>query len=217
MGKQHAYEGKSIRVLFDGERCIHAAECVRGLSTVFNAKNKPWIQPDAAEADDIAAVVCKCPTGALSYERLDDGDSEAMPTENSVAIVADGPLHVRGDIQVVDQYGKVIVEGTRLALCRCGASKIKPFCDNSHGDAEFVATGEIPDPKIREVESDSRKLRVVVADNGPLILDGPVAVFDAAGSDRCTGNKTALCRCGASANKPFCDGAHSKIGFSSAT
>ena len=53
--------------------------------------------------------------------------------------------------------------------------------------------------------------------NGPLIVDGPVDLFDTDGNqitlDR---TRIALCRCGASSNKPFCDGTHSKIGFQAA-
>jgi CDGSH-type Zn-finger protein len=50
--------------------------------------------------------------------------------------------------------------------------------------------------------------------NGPLIVEGPVEIFDTEGN-KITSDKPrhALCRCGASSNKPFCDGTHSKIGF----
>ena len=53
--------------------------------------------------------------------------------------------------------------------------------------------------------------------NGPLIVEGPVELFDADGS-KVTVDKPriALCRCGASSNKPFCDGTHSAIGFQAA-
>ena len=213
MAKVHAYESSTLRVSFEPKRCIHAAACVRGLPAVFNPQAKPWIQPQGHEADKVAEVIRRCPSGALSFERLDGGAAEATPQENTVTIVADGPLFVRGQVEVYDGDDQLVAEGTRLALCRCGASKTKPLCDNSHRDAGFVAPSSIPDPKIRQVDSDERHLRVIMAANGPLILQGPVTVLDASGDDRCQGNKTALCRCGASDNKPFCDGAHSRIGF----
>lgn len=213
MAKQHAYESDDIRVLFDSQRCIHAAECVRGLSKVFDPKARPWIQPDNGNADEIAAVVRKCPTGALQYERLDGGAAEATPDHNTVTIAPDGPLFLRGQIEIYDTEENLLAQGPRLALCRCGASKIKPLCDNSHGEAGFAAPSSIPDPKIRQTDGDDQRLRVVVAPQGPLVLEGPMAVIDGSGDDRCEGTKTALCRCGASANKPFCDGAHAKIGF----
>ena len=53
--------------------------------------------------------------------------------------------------------------------------------------------------------------------NGPYIVEGDVDVFDTAGN-KVTSQKPrlALCRCGASSNKPFCDGTHSAIGFQAA-
>ena len=57
--------------------------------------------------------------------------------------------------------------------------------------------------------------KVQVRDNGPLLVTGPVTVTDAAGNVfDLKGKETfSLCRCGASANKPFCDGAHKTCGF----
>ena len=53
--------------------------------------------------------------------------------------------------------------------------------------------------------------------NGPLIVDGPVDLFDTDGNQITLDKpRIALCRCGASSNKPFCDGTHSKIGFQAA-
>src|SRR6185503_16540633 len=54
--------------------------------------------------------------------------------------------------------------------------------------------------------------------NGPYLIDGPVDVYDTAGNKIPTDDRPriALCRCGASSNKPFCDGTHSKIGFQAA-
>ena len=61
-------------------------------------------------------------------------------------------------------------------------------------------------------------VNIKIMDNGPLIVEGPVDVEWANGQAVDTGGKKmiALCRCGASVNKPFCDGAHSKIGFKAA-
>lgn len=214
MAKVHKYESSAIRVSFDLGRCIHAGECVRGLPAVFDPQKKPWVQPDQAEADAVAEVVGRCPTGALQFERLDGGAAEATPTENVVAIAANGPLFVKGDVELVDGNGNTVARDTRVALCRCGASENKPYCDGKHSDAGFEAASNIPDPKISGGDSgESGALKVILAENGPLVINGPVTVLDSGGDDRCSGSKTALCRCGASANKPFCDGAHSKIGF----
>jgi CDGSH-type Zn-finger protein len=51
--------------------------------------------------------------------------------------VPDGPLFVRGDVTVTDEHGAVIRRDTRMALCRCGQSEHKPFCDNTHRRVGF--------------------------------------------------------------------------------
>ena len=65
------YEGKSIDVSFDNEVCQHSGECVRGLPLVFDTKRRPWIDPDGATPDEVAAQVERCPSGALQYVRKD--------------------------------------------------------------------------------------------------------------------------------------------------
>lgn len=62
------------------------------------------------------------------------------------------------------------------------------------------------------------QVRITVLDNGPFKVEGPIELFDAEGNPLPVreGKATYLCRCGGSRNKPFCDGAHSKIGFAAA-
>jgi uncharacterized Fe-S cluster protein YjdI len=137
--KGKAYRAEGIVVYFDPRLCIHAQECVRGLPAVFDRTHKPWIAPDRAAPDQIAAVVTRCPTGALHFERTDGGPAEAEPQENVVTLAPNGPLYVRGSIVVTDAEGVEVRRDTRVALCRCGHSKQKPFCDNSHLEAGFRA------------------------------------------------------------------------------
>jgi CDGSH-type Zn-finger protein len=60
--------------------------------------------------------------------------------------------------------------------------------------------------------------RIQASPNGPYIARGPLTVVDAAGNEHevADGKNVALCRCGGSTTKPFCDGTHSKIGFKAA-
>ena len=88
--KLHRYEGCGCAVTYDVKRCIHAAECVHGLPSVFDSKAKPWIRPEGAEVDELAAVIQRCPTGALKLERS-DGAAEAVPTANTATLTPDGP------------------------------------------------------------------------------------------------------------------------------
>jgi uncharacterized Fe-S cluster protein YjdI/CDGSH-type Zn-finger protein len=139
-GLRH-YTSETIDVSYDAERCIHAAECVRGLPEVFDTDRRPWILPSGASADAIAAVIEKCPSGALHYTRRDGGAPEAPPEQTTIAPVPGGPLYVHGLIQLRAADGSLLVEDTRIALCRCGQSQNKPFCDNSPIGTGFDGPG----------------------------------------------------------------------------
>ncbi len=213
-GKPRTYEGQDIGVTYDLKRCIHAKECVNRLSAVFDVDKRPWIQPDNASADDLAETILLCPTGALHYDRKDGGLEEQAPEENMIRLVIDGPLYIRGDVEVMNSNKETVVEDTRIALCRCGASEHKPFCDNSHIEAGFKDSAT-PDekPDSDPNTSGDSKLHIDTAKNGPLLLRGEFEIVDAQGQSVHIGNKAALCRCGHSSNKPFCDGTHSNIDF----
>jgi CDGSH-type Zn-finger protein/uncharacterized Fe-S cluster protein YjdI len=210
-----AYHSEKITVSFDLERCIHSAECVRGLPEVFDTEKRPWIQPDGSHPDRVAEVVMRCPTGALQYERRDGGAEKPVPSENIVAVAASGPLYVRGDVEVRDSAGTTLLDDTRVALCRCGESTNKPFCDNSHIQANFRDAGILGARFASKPATHGGKLRIVPAVNGPLLLNGEVEIRGADGETAYRGTKTALCRCGRSANKPFCDGSHAEVAWPS--
>ena len=131
-GLKKEYRTDEIAVIWEPEFCIHTANCIRGLSEVFDPRDRPWVHVDQAPADEIARVIMTCPTGALHFERLDGGPQEPVPETTTVAVARNGPLVLRGTIEVRDASGTVIRRDTRVALCRCGYSRNKPFCDNSH-------------------------------------------------------------------------------------
>jgi CDGSH-type Zn-finger protein/uncharacterized Fe-S cluster protein YjdI len=212
--KIHEYRSEQITVQYNVKRCIHAAECARGLPVVFDPKQKPWAQPANAGADEVAAVIERCPTGALHYQRQDGGAQETTPERNTILLTVNGPLYLRGDLTVTSADGNHNWQDTRLALCRCGASQNKPFCDNTHIEAGFQAAGT------REAMPDGAAeigvggtLAITPATNGPLLLQGNFEIWGADQQLIFQGDKTALCRCGQSQNKPFCDGTHRKVGF----
>ena len=208
------YEAEGIIVHYDVKRCIHAAECVRRLPEVFDPDRRPWIDPTRADNDVLAEVVMHCPTGALHVTRTDGGAEEPVPGHNTIQVDPDGPLFVHGDVEVVTPEGSVIVRDTRVALCRCGASEHKPFCDNSHLDVDFADAGLLGEGGVKDGTADGETvLRVQPAEDGPLLLQGPFTLAGADATTR-TGGTAALCRCGASGNKPFCDGSHRERGFS---
>jgi uncharacterized Fe-S cluster protein YjdI/CDGSH-type Zn-finger protein len=138
------YATDEIAVLWEPAYCIHSANCIRSQPEVFNPRDRPWVHVERATADEIAAAILRCPTGALHFRRLDGGPEEEPRDPATVLPVPDGPLELRGAITVLDQDGGVFREDTRVALCRCGESRSKPFCDNSHRLAGFRAPGYAP-------------------------------------------------------------------------
>lgn len=206
------YEGKNIKVTYNSSLCMHAGECGgSGLRGVFSKET--WITPDGAGVEQLVDVIERCPSSALQYERLDGAPQEA-PELNSINPHPNSALYVRGDVKLSDSQGGVIAEGMRLALCRCGQSENKPFCDGSHAKAEFKDEGKIGKSNLETKAMNTLgKLEVTSNPNGPLTFKGDFVLRSADNSNRVYGKKAAFCRCGASKNKPFCDGTHSKIGF----
>ncbi|MCW9707071.1 CDGSH iron-sulfur domain-containing protein [Fodinibius salsisoli] len=207
------YEAADITVEYDQERCIHAAECVKSLPSVFNPDKRPWIQPENAERAQIQEVVRHCPTGALKFQDTDH-DEQPEP-QNAVIISPDGPVYLRGDIEVQNASGETLLKDTRLALCRCGESQNKPLCDNSHQDISFDAPAAFDIEKLKPVDGEEHKGALVIKlmKNGPALVEGSYQVYSIAGQPARSSKNIALCRCGGSTSKPFCDGTHKDIDF----
>lgn len=207
------YAGKDVSITFELKRCIHSEECGKRLPGVFDAHRRPWVEPDASDGDTIAAAVSNCPSGALHVYNKDGSATEQFEGPAEILARDDGPLYVRGDIQILGSDGSLISSETRVALCRCGRSENKPFCDNSHV-GHFEASGPLGSSRTgADDESDAGELVFSLRENGPYILKGSFVIRPSDGSAEVTGVKGALCRCGHSSNKPFCDGTHREIGF----
>lgn len=203
--------------------------------------------------------------------------------KSSIDVPENGPFLVKGSVRYTDADGNEIqTEKEVVALCRCGASKNKPFCDGTHSDIGFSGAcertetyptrefegddltvidnigicchaGECVDgaPEvffewdddvriskpdkasreklmdvIRKCPSGSLVYRldgevvktfftdpeIFVSKDGPLHVRGGIALNDD-DAQPVTDSHYTLCRCGASKNKPFCDGAHKDVGF----
>jgi CDGSH-type Zn-finger protein/uncharacterized membrane protein YozB (DUF420 family) len=199
----------------------------------------------------------------------------------AIEAVRDGPYVVSGPCRLCDARGESIPARATFALCRCGNSSRKPFCDGTHAKIAFdgarLAAGPAPSAEpyrgrritihdnralcahsgvctdnlpavfrlgsepwidadnadaetiialVRRCpsgalgysidgsppEAESRERRIVVSRNGPYFVSGRVAL-DAGGAKPSFPDRYALCRCGGSKNKPFCDGTHWAIDF----
>jgi uncharacterized Fe-S cluster protein YjdI len=122
-----AYKGGRVTVYYDARRCLHFAECIRGLPDVFDVKARPWVQPDNAEPEVVAEVVRRCPSGALHYQ-LEQGRPEQAERPTRLHPVKDGPLTVSGELVIDTSEGEL--GEVRAALCRCGRTQNQPFCDH---------------------------------------------------------------------------------------
>jgi CDGSH-type Zn-finger protein/uncharacterized Fe-S cluster protein YjdI len=209
MNRVEVAEGEDLRVRFYGKRCIHARHCVLIAPYVFKA-NTPgeWIFPDAMSTETTVRVAYLCPSGAIQFDRKDGGPEEAAPPINVMNLRENGPYAFRAPLTL---SGEPI--GFRATLCRCGASKHKPFCDGSHNEAGFVASGEPETRNTQMLAVRDGPLLVAPERNGPLVISGNLEICSGTGRviDRVT--RARLCRCGASRNKPFCDNTHVRIGF----
>lgn len=208
------YENEQIKVIWDQKRCIHAEECVHGLNDVFNPDQRPWIQPEKRSADEIADVIERCPTGALKYETKDGNRVEKPSLKNRIKLQENGPIYFFGDLEVQDAEEKTLLRDTRFAMCRCGASNNKPACDNSHLKLDWDADVNADTSDFDELkEGKQDKLLIKLMKNGPVLLEGTYTLELPKIGEFTSSKNIALCRCGGSRNKPFCDGTHKKIGF----
>jgi CDGSH-type Zn-finger protein/uncharacterized Fe-S cluster protein YjdI len=208
------YRGEKATVTWNGKLCIHMGECGRAQGELFVGGRQPWCDPDLAGDDEVQDVVERCPTGALTAQFEDGSYVEATPARNSVRVTYNGPLFLRGNLDIDGAPADAPGLKIRAALCRCGASKNKPFCDNSHEAAGFQDYGAVGEAGQASV-SNGGALTVAAATDGPLLLRGNLTIVASSGRHAWQGRQVALCRCGASQNKPFCDGEHKVIGFKS--
>jgi uncharacterized Fe-S cluster protein YjdI len=139
--KTHKYSNGEVTVVWKPETCIHSAICFRGLNEVFDPKKRPWVNIQGSTTERIVEQVRNCPSGALSYFMKADVQS-AEETDTTVRgevaniinieVTPNGPLLVKTDCVVTFSDGRQEIKRGRTALCRCGGSSNKPYCDGTH-------------------------------------------------------------------------------------
>ena len=141
----HKYTNEEVTVVWKSNSCIHSTLCWKGLLEVFNPREKPWIKMDGATTEKIIEQVRKCPSGALSYhlnaEATTDEPSDNVVAESAnilkIQVSPNGPYLIKTECLIVHSDGKEETKTGTVALCRCGASSNKPYCDGSHRKVEF--------------------------------------------------------------------------------
>ncbi|HNY03696.1 MAG TPA: (4Fe-4S)-binding protein [Bacteroidales bacterium] len=140
------FSNGEITVYWKADLCIHSANCLIGLPEVFNSKKKPWVNVHASNSKEIMKVIDRCPSRALTYLKSAKFvtskpriKAKMKPKFARIHILKNGPALVTGNFILRDSKKKKIqIQNEVAALCRCGASKKKPFCDGSHQTAEFI-------------------------------------------------------------------------------
>ena len=130
------YEGKDITIYDNRAVCTGAGFCWENSPGVFDDQRKPWIDPDAEDTEKTAATIRLCPSGALSYKKGEEYYKD-QDRESSITIAKNGPYNIVGGIELNDPQDSKPESAEHYSLCRCGASKNKPFCDGHHKGIEF--------------------------------------------------------------------------------
>jgi len=139
------YSNGEITVFWKSELCIHSANCLIGLPEVFNSRKRPWINVHASDSKEIMKIVDTCPSRAITYLKstkfVTSKPRKTVKKKSKFArvqILKDGPALITGNFILRDAKKKKIkIENELAAICRCGASRKKPFCDGSHLSAKF--------------------------------------------------------------------------------
>ena len=140
--KKH-YSNEDITVIWKPDVCQHSTKCWKASLAIFNPKRRPWIDVTAGTTDEIIKIVDNCPSGALSYERNDNLNEQKEQTAQSqqsgttVQVSKGGPYLVKGKFVFIGTDGKEEIKEGSVALCRCGGSSNKPFCDGTHRKVGF--------------------------------------------------------------------------------
>jgi CDGSH-type Zn-finger protein len=123
-----------LQLTDDRSLCAHMAFCGQGKVNAWSLARE---SEDPDNRERVIWMVRRCPSGRLQYRIVPDPEpvEEDLPSE--VAVVADGPLWVRGGVPVEAADGFRYEVRNRVALCRCGHSQNKPFCDGSHWNVGF--------------------------------------------------------------------------------
>ena len=140
------YSNGEITIVWKREACIHATHCFAELPEVFDPAERPWINASGASTDRIIKQVERCPTDALTYYYNNKKESEPIKPENmkeevassaEIEIIHNGPAILKSKKIIIERNGEKTEKEGMVAICRCGQSENKPYCDGTHYSAKF--------------------------------------------------------------------------------
>ena len=132
------YKNEEITIVWQPHLCVHSTLCFRGLPNVFDPRKRPWVTPEHSDSETIMKQIDACPSRALTYfKESEKQENVEVANEIIVEPTKNGPLMVYGNISIKDSGVNLTKNHKVTALCRCGASENKPFCDGSHVKINF--------------------------------------------------------------------------------
>jgi thiamine pyrophosphate-dependent acetolactate synthase large subunit-like protein/CDGSH-type Zn-finger protein/nitrite reductase/ring-hydroxylating ferredoxin subunit len=169
------YPAEGVTIRDNRGICSHAGFCTWGLPAVFRLGQEPWIDASAAPAEDIVRTIRRCPSGALGYEQEGVVETD-FGGEPGIQVSRNGPYRVRGSVELQGvEFGQG-ASREHFALCRCGHSRNKPFCDGSHWYAGFKDDEAITIAKANRATAEQGEQWITVGDAGTLAAGGVHAV-----------------------------------------
>ena len=139
--RREVFQGEGITIYDDRSICAHIGNCADNLAKVFKLRQEPWIAPTAEATEAIARVIATCPSGALSFALSGSDATVEEGHAPGVTASTNGPYFVGGSVPVTSPDGTPYEVRARFALCHCGGSGNKPFCDGTHWSNGFKAYG----------------------------------------------------------------------------
>ena len=183
------------------------------VSGTFVAYMDDSAQPQVAPRKESLTTSVKALDRWFAERQKLHGPPRLIEIPNEALIANAGPINVTGNITLVKEDGSVSY-ANHLSLCRCGASANKPICDEHHLEVEFLNSGRIQEVSDAPHTERPSKITISIIKDGPITFKGRLRLHNNLGQE-CIKQRGSLCRCGQSANKPFCDGSHEKVGFRS--
>ena len=168
---------------------------------------------DSAQPRESLTTSAKALDRWFAERQKQNGPPRLLEIPNEALITGAGPINLTGNITLVHEDGS-ITYANHISLCRCGASRKKPICDERHLDVEFLNSGRMVEASDVAHSERPSKITISLIKNGPITFRGRLRLHNSMGQ-QCVKQRGALCRCGQSATKPFCDGSHDKVGFRS--
>jgi CDGSH-type Zn-finger protein len=127
--RERVLTGDGVVLTDDISLCTHAGHCADRFTDVWEMIRRT---SDPQVRARLQHMVDLCPSGRIAHATTADAEPDEPKFEPSIAVIRDGPLWVRGGIPVESADGTTYEVRNRVALCRCGRSSNKPFCDGTH-------------------------------------------------------------------------------------